>query len=30
MGGRIEDRVVAIGEVFDILSVYVPDEVVKV
>ena len=30
MGGLIEDRVVAVGEVSDILAVYVPDEVVKV
>ena len=30
MGGLIEDRVVAVGEVSDILAVYVPDEVVGV
>ena len=30
MGDLIEDRVVVVGEVSDILAVYVPDEVVGV
>ena len=30
MGDLIEDRVVVVGEVSDILAVYVPEEVVEV